>query len=256
MAPRHRRLLIGAGVLAIVAFAVALAAWQVSRARCFALDGDIVCRAETQAPLVALTFDDGPTQLGVDAVLPALERHGATATFFLVGAAVERRPDLARRIRAAGHELGNHSYTHQRMMLRPAAWYDSEIARTEAALARAGGGGSGLFRPPYGKKLLGLPQAVERAGLTMVMMDIEEPTTTDPAEYARKVVAAARPGSILLLHTMVRGNQTARDALPLILDGLKAKGLRPVSVGELMAGATRGTVSAPASDPGSGRSPL
>ena len=250
-----RLVLIGVAVVALLAAALA-AAWQVSRAPCFVLGGDITCRVETQAPLVALTFDDGPTQLGVDAVLPVLERHGATATFFLVGEAVERRPDLARRIRAAGHELGNHSYTHQRMMLRPADWYDSEIARTEAALARAGGGGSGLFRPPYGKKLWGLSQATRRAGLTMVMMDIKEPTTTDPAQYAREVVAAARPGSILLLHAMFRGNQTARDALPLILDGLKAKGLRPVSVGELMAGAggARGTVSAPASGPGSGRS--
>lgn len=251
-----RLVLIGVAVVALLAATVA-GLWQVSRARCFAPGGDIVCRVETQAPLVALTFDDGPTQLGVDAVLPVLERHGATATFFLVGEAVEKRPDLARRIRAAGHELGNHSYTHQRMMLRPAAWYDSEIARTEAALARAGGGGSDLFRPPYGKKLWGLPQAAERAGLTMVMMDIEEPTTTDPAQYAREVLAEARPGSILLLHAMFRGNQTARDALPLILDGLKAKGLRPVTVGELMASAegARGTVSAPASGPGSGRSP-
>lgn len=231
-----RLVLISVVTLAVVAAALA-GLWQVSRARCFALGGEIVCRVETQAPLVALTFDDGPTPLGVDAVLPVLERHGATATFFLVGKAVDARPDLARRIRAAGHELANHSYTHQRMMLRPAAWYDSEIARTEAALARAGGGGSGLFRPPYGKKLWGLPQATRRAGLTMVMMDIQEPTTSDPAQYAREVVAAARPGSILLLHAMFRGNQTARDALPLILDGLKAKGLRPVSVGELMASA-------------------
>lgn len=238
-----RLVLISVVTLAVVAAALA-GLWQVSRARCFALGGEIVCRVETQAPLVALTFDDGPTPLGVDAVLPVLERHGATATFFLVGKAVDARPDLARRIRAAGHELGNHSYTHQRMMLRPAAWYDSEIARTEAALARAGGG-SGLFRPPYGKKLWGLPQATRRAGLTMVMMDIEEPTTSDPAQYAREVVAAARPGSILLMHAMFRGNRTARDALPLILDGLKAKGLRPVSVGELMASAeARSRVSA------------
>jgi peptidoglycan/xylan/chitin deacetylase (PgdA/CDA1 family) len=239
-----RLVLIGVAVVALLA-ATLVGLWQVSRARCFALGGDITCRVETQAPLVALTFDDGPTQLGVDAVLPVLERHGATATFFLVGAAVERRPDLARRIRAAGHELGNHSYTHQRMMLRPADWYDSEIARTEAALARAGGGGSGLFRPPYGKKLWGLPQATRRAGLAMVMMDIEEPKTTDPAQYAREVLAEAQPGSILLLHAMFRGNQTARDALPLILDGLKAKGLRPVSVGELMASAEPGNTQAP-----------
>jgi peptidoglycan/xylan/chitin deacetylase (PgdA/CDA1 family) len=73
------------------------------------------------------------------------------------------------------------------------------------------------------------------------MIDVEEPTATDPAAYAREVVAQARPGSILLLHAMYRGNQTARDALPLILDGLQAKGLRAVSVGELIASAGAGT---------------
>jgi peptidoglycan/xylan/chitin deacetylase (PgdA/CDA1 family) len=226
--------LIGGAAALLLAAVAAAALWQVSRARCFVLVGDITCRVETRAALVALTFDDGPTDLGVDAVLPVLERHDATATFFLVGKQVEERPHLAARLRAAGHEIANHSFTHQRMIGRPGDWYDDEIARTEALLARAGGS-AGLFRPPYGKKLVGLPRATSRAGLRMVMIDVEEPTTTDPAEYAREVVAGARPGSILLLHAMYRANRTARDALPLILEGLRAKGLRAVSVGELIA---------------------
>lgn len=233
-----RRIVMSAALALVAAFGLAVATWQVSRARCFVLGGDITCRVGTKAPMVALTFDDGPTELGVNAILPILQRHGATATFFLIGKQVAARPDLAVRLKAAGHELANHSYTHSRMIGRPAGWYDDEIARTEAALARAGGG-SGLFRPPYGKKLWGLPQAVERAGLTMVMIDVEEPATTDPAEYARRVVADARPGSILLLHAMYGPNQTARDALPMILDGLKARGLKPVSVGELISSAER-----------------
>lgn len=233
----RRRLLIAVASILLTGAVAAAGLWQVSRSRCFVLGGEITCRVETTAPLVALTFDDGPTDLGVSQVLPILERHGVKATFFLVGAQVERRPDLARRIRDAGHELANHSFTHQRMMLRPAAWYDDEIARTEAALTRAVGEGSTLFRPPYGKKLWGLPRASERAGLRMVMMDVEEPTTTDPAQYAREVLDAVQPGSILLLHTMYGGNQTARDALPLILAGLKARGLQPVTASELIASA-------------------
>lgn len=230
------RVLVGGTAAVLVAAVAVVALWQVSRARCFVLVGDITCRVETRAALVALTFDDGPTDLGVEAVLPVLDRHGATATFFLVGKQVQERPHLAARLKAAGHEIANHSFTHQRMIGRPGAWYDDEIARTEALLARAGGS-AGLFRPPYGKKLVGLPRAVSRAGLRMVMIDVEEPTTSDPAEYARQMVAEAGPGSILLLHTMHRGNQTARDALPLILEGLQAKGLRAVSAGELIASA-------------------
>jgi peptidoglycan/xylan/chitin deacetylase (PgdA/CDA1 family) len=222
--------------------------WQVSRARCHVLWGDITCRVETEARTVALTFDDGPTDLGVDALLPILERHGATATFFLVGEAVERRPDLARRLAAAGHEMANHSWSHRQMLLRPGGWYDREIARTQVALAAAGGD-SRLFRPPYGKKLLGLPAAVDRAGLRMVTWDIEEPTTIDPVVYAREIVEQARPGSIIIMHPMFAGNAAAREALPLILDGLRRKGLTPVSASRLIASGKRGAPSAPSAGP-------
>lgn len=228
-----RRLLLIAAVLGVLA-AIAVGLWKLSRDRCLVLGGEVTCRVETAAPLVALTFDDGPTDLGVDAVLPVLERNGARATFFLVGEAVERRPDLARRLTAAGHEIANHSATHRQMILRTPRWYDDELARTGRALAAAGGT-SRLFRPPYGKKLIGLPQAVGRAGLTMVTWDIEEPTATDPAVYAREVVDQAQPGSIIIIHPMYRSGEHARQALPLILYGLKAKGLRPVTASELIA---------------------
>jgi peptidoglycan/xylan/chitin deacetylase (PgdA/CDA1 family) len=232
-----RRIIVGAVGALFVALGLAATAWQVSRASCIVLGGDVTCRVETRAPLVALTFDDGPTELGVDAVLPVLQRHGATATFFLIGEQVERRPDLARRIAGAGHEIANHSWSHRQMVGRLSGWYDRELARTQAALANAGGGSNRLFRPPYGKKLLGLPRAVSRAGLTMVTWDFEEPDATDAAAYAREVVRQARPGSIIIMHPMYRSNGAAREALPLILEGLEAKGLRAVSASQLMASA-------------------
>jgi len=222
---------LAAGALALIA---GLALWQVSRARCFSLAGPAICRVETSKPMVALTFDDGPTPLGVDAVLPTLEEHHAHATFFLIGGEVARRPDLAARLVRAGQEIGNHSFSHVRMVGRSRSFYDQEIERTDALLRRAGGS-PGLFRPPYGKKLIGLPLAVRRHGLRMVLWDVEDPHATSPEAFAGQVVAAARPGSIILLHTMYPANGTARQALPLILDGLQAKGLQVVSVGTLLA---------------------
>ena len=234
-----RRTLVLAGALALLAAGAGFGLYELSRARCFVLGGEVTCRVETTAPLVALTFDDGPTQAGLDAVLPVLQSRGATATFFLIGGEVEGRPDLAARLKAAGHEIANHSYSHRRMVGRPAGWYDQEIARTEALLADAGGSAR-LFRPPYGKKLFGLPRTTSRAGLRMVTWDVEEPQTSDPAAYARDIVEQARPGSIILMHPMYGANATAREALPLVLDGLSEKGLRAVSVGELLArGAAR-----------------
>ena len=232
---RRRWLLLGLGVLVVVA-AGFFAAWRISSQRCFVLTGHVTCRVETRAPLVALTFDDGPTDLGLDSLLPELARHHARATFFVIGETVARRPDLAARLIAAGHELGDHSYTHRRMVGRPGRWYDRELALTEARLAAAGSR-SRLFRPPYGKKLVGLPLAVERHGLRMITWDVEDPAATDPAAYARQVLAEVRPGSIILMHPMYPSNATARAALPLILDGLAAKGLKAVTVGELLGAA-------------------
>jgi peptidoglycan/xylan/chitin deacetylase (PgdA/CDA1 family) len=227
---------IGLGALAAVA-CLGAAGWgllQISRARCFVLAGHTTCRVETAAPVVALTFDDGPTPTGLDAILPALRSHGAHATFFLIGQDAQRRPEMVRALLAAGHEVGNHSWSHLRMVGRSGGFYDAELARTDTAL-RAAGADPKLFRPPYGKKLVGLPLAVERAGLTMITWDVEDPATQDPQVFARQVVDEARPGSIILVHAMYPSNTTARAALPAILDGLAAKGLKVGTVSELMA---------------------
>lgn len=224
------------GVLAGVAVIVGLlyGGYHLSRSRCFAVGAPVVCRVETTAPKVALTFDDGPTQLGLDRVLPDLERHGAKATFFVTGREAAARPDLLQSLAAAGHEIGNHSYSHKRMMLKSRGFYDREIARTEEVLARAGVA-SGLFRPPYSKKLFGLGPSVRAHGLKMITWDVEDPVTSDPQAFADQVLAKARPGSIILVHPMYRTNETGRQALPLILEGLKSKGLAVVTVGELLA---------------------
>lgn len=228
----RRFLVIVASALALLLVA-SVALWQVSRSRCFTLVGAVTCRVETSAPLVALTFDDGPTPLGVEHILPELERHGAHATFFLTGREAIQHPELVKAIVVAGHEVGNHSFTHQRMVGRSMSFYEDEVDRTQAALRREGAHSS-LFRPPYGKKLVGLPLAVKKARLRMVLWDVEDPATSDPAAFAKEVVATARPGSIILVHAMYSANGTARNALPAILTGLEGKGLKVVSAGELL----------------------
>ncbi len=232
-----RRRQLGLWSLAILSalLAIAFALSQVSKARCFALIGDLVCRVETDQRIVALSFDDGPTEHGVDWVLPILSRHEARATFFLIGAEVESRPALVRRLLAQGHEVGNHSFSHVRMVARLPGFYDKEIARTDAALRRAGAPGPVLFRPPYGRKLIGLPRAAERNGYRMIMWDVEDPAqAATPQDYAEAVLREVRPGSIILMHVMYRANRLAREALPLVVEGLRARGYRIVTVGELL----------------------
>lgn len=225
------RLVAAAALLLILA---ASALWKLSKARCFQLAGSVTCRVQTEQPRVALTFDDGPTPHGVASILPVLRAHGVRATFFLIGGEMARRPGLAARLKAEGHELGNHTWSHDRNILRSRAFYDAEIARTHALLLREGETRPTLFRPPYGKRLIGLPLAVEHAGYRMITWNVEEPTdATTPQDYARRIVEQARPGSIILIHAMY-GNRTAQQALPLVLEGLRRKGLQVGTVGELL----------------------
>lgn len=231
--------------IGLVAMALALVAagglWRASKARCFALAGEVVCRVETTRKIVALSFDDGPTPEGVEEVLRELEPRGIRATFFLIGKHIERHPEAAARLTAAGMELGNHSFSHRRMIFRTAGTYDAEIARTDALLRAAGARRPSLLRPPFGKRLWGFPLAAERAGYGVVMWDVEDDAEAhpDPRDYARDILERVRPGSIILIHPMYRHSTTARRALPLILDGLAARGYRVTTVSDLLVSGAR-----------------
>lgn len=233
---RTRKRLIAAGILLLAILAALYALYEISKAACFQLTGTTpICRIDTREKLIALTFDDGPTPQGVDAVLPVLQRYGARATFFLVGQEMANHPGLGARLIAAGNELGNHSYTHQRMVGLFPGPYEDEIRRTDALLRKEGEAHPTFFRPPNGKKLTGLPIAVDRTGYRTITWDHVDPmTAANPQAFADIILARVQPGSIVVLHPMYRTGQVTRDALPLILEGLKARGYRAVTVGELL----------------------
>mgnify|MGYP001078144398 CR=1 FL=1 len=124
-----------AAVLAVlIAPAMLFGAWKLSNAYTFQLFGGLVDSVETEAPVVALTFDDGPTAQFTAEVLEVLSQRQVKATFFVVGAALDRNPELGRQIVVGGHDLGNHSYSHTRLILRPLSFIRQEIEQTIAAL--------------------------------------------------------------------------------------------------------------------------
>lgn len=220
----------------VLLLALQMTLFEISRARCFSLVGEAICRVETRAPVVALTFDDGPTERGVELTRRVLRENGAHATFFLIGNEVAGREGLVRQLVADGHEIGNHSYSHPRMIFHWPGYYDDQISRADAILRRSGVPAPSLFRPPYGKKLIGLPNALARHNYRMIMWDVEDPPgATDPRAYAARIVRQARPGSIILMHVMYTPNDVAREALPLVVRGLRARGFRLVTVSELLA---------------------
>lgn len=210
---------------------------RLSKARTFQVFGDIVARVATEQKAVALTFDDAP--LAADAeVLRLLAREGVKATFYCIGANIEKDPAAAAAIAAAGHELGNHTYSHKRMVLKTPGFVAREIESTDALIRAAGYKGPVTFRPPYGKKLLALPWYLGRRGVTTVTWDLE-PDTFFPGDAARieeYVLNGAAPGSIILLHALC-GEACAADraALPGIIKGLKSRGYSFVTVSRLLA---------------------
>jgi len=115
---RARRVFISALVTLGAALGLAWAAWKLSNSRSYQLFGQLLTRVETNDSVVALTLDDGPIPVYTDSVLKILADSNVHATFFVVGAALAEHMDLGRRIVQGGHELGNHSYTHHRLVLR------------------------------------------------------------------------------------------------------------------------------------------
>ncbi|MDR6982236.1 peptidoglycan/xylan/chitin deacetylase (PgdA/CDA1 family) [Rheinheimera pacifica] len=230
-------------ITAVVLLATLYGIWQLSSARSYQLFGELVHRVDTNDKVIALTFDDGPSKRYTDQVLAILSAEQVTATFFVTGKETKQNLPQARQLLAAGHQLGNHSYNHPRMLLMSPTAVASEIEQTDAAIRSAGYKGDILFRPPYGKKLLVLPWYLAKHNRTTIMWDLEPETDPKLANNAQSMVAYvinnAKPGSIVLLHVMYQSRQASREALPQIIQGLKQKGYRFVTVDELLAAGSK-----------------
>ena len=217
--------------------AAAVGLYLLMNARCYQLLGDLVCHGANDHKHIALTFDDAPSEHTSDAVLAVLAEKNVKATFFMIGENMARHPQAAQRIAAAGHELGNHSYSHRRFLLRSPAFIAREIEDTNTLIRAAGYHGPIHFRPPYGKKLLGLPWYLARHHITTVMWDSEPARQQPPSVEAitAAALAQAHNGAIILLHPFCPDACRAeREALPHIIDGLRAQGYTLTTVSELL----------------------
>jgi peptidoglycan/xylan/chitin deacetylase (PgdA/CDA1 family) len=190
---------------------------------------------------VALTFDDGPDPEVTPAVLDELKRHGARASFFVIGKSLAARPALGRRMSAEGHVVANHSWQHSYMQnFRLHRWQAEELTRAERAIETATGHPSTrLYRAPVGMKTGDLARAVEALGLRVVAWSVHSRDTLDPdpAAMARRVLRHIRGGDIVLLHDGSRvpgGHKQCAEAVRLILAGLREKGLKCVTLTELL----------------------
>jgi peptidoglycan-N-acetylglucosamine deacetylase len=194
----------------------------------------LVYRVETQRPLVALSFDDGPDARFTPQVLDILERHGAKATFFLIGERALRHPELVARIKAAGHEVGNHYFRDTSALLDSNAEFLAHLDETERALGIAGA--PKLFRPPGGVAWPGQLELAQSRGYVCVLGSAyPHDPAHPPVWYIRWLtIKNLAPGAIVILHDGISDPSRGIAALPDILSAGRAKGLQFVSVGTLM----------------------
>jgi peptidoglycan/xylan/chitin deacetylase (PgdA/CDA1 family) len=199
--------------------------------------GLVVHRLQTTDKVVALTFDDGPSDEHTIEVLDMLNRLDVKATFFLSGSSVAAHPQTSAQIAARGHDLGNHGYSHERMLFRSQAWIADEIDRTDDLLRATGYKGRIFFRPPYGKQFISLLWYLRSENRTLINWDINadrSPRSKDAESIAAYVIDAVQPGSIVLLHVMWHSRQASRDALPLIVQGLRERGYRFMRLSQML----------------------
>jgi cellulose synthase/poly-beta-1,6-N-acetylglucosamine synthase-like glycosyltransferase/peptidoglycan/xylan/chitin deacetylase (PgdA/CDA1 family) len=219
-------------------------------------DVTVVRRGRPAKKTIALTFDDGPDPEFTPAVLDILARKGVTATFFVIGSRVEREPELAKRLTAQGHEIGNHSFSHADLSRVPGRRADLEIRATNLLLEATTGRATALFRPPYrsddhpdAEDVVSI-LAGQRNGVSVVT------STIDPRDWAgtraRAMVdqvlaqAEADGSGVVLLHDGGGDRRETIAALEPIIDGLRARGFRFVQIHDVFGGAPMDLVNPPA----------
>lgn len=194
----------------------------------------VVKRVHTSKKVVALTFDDGPHPLTTKELLAVLQAKQVHATFFVLGSSVEKHKALLGNIVAGGHEVANHSYSHQHLNKMPKQEAMAEVEKAEGVICGQAPKPT-LFRPPGGGYNDRLVEELHQRGYAMVLW------TIDPRDWDRRsvdqvvatVVNKAEPGAIILLHEGQAAVSTPK-AVAQIIDQLRAQEYQFVTVGELM----------------------
>jgi len=191
---------------------------------------------------IALTFDDGPHPRGTPAVLDILGGAGVTATFFLVGEQVERWPEIAADIAAAGHEIALHGYRHRNLLMRTPAGIAADLDRAMAVIGATTDREPACYRPPYGVFSPAALAAVQRLGLAPLLWSrwgCDWRARETPQRVARRATRDLTAGDVILLHDADHYScdgswRTTVAALPLVLAAIAATGEPLVGVSHSM----------------------
>jgi len=151
---------------------------------------------------LALTYDDGPNDPHTNRLMAVLDRHGVRATFFLIGQSVESHPHIARSLVAAGHAIGNHSYSHPDLTTLSATEVRDELRRATCAIEDVMDVTPALFRPPFGRRNQGVLEIARELGMTPVMWSAAayDWTATSHEDLANTLRSQIRGGEVIQFH--------------------------------------------------------
>ncbi|MGM7637159.1 polysaccharide deacetylase family protein [Bacillus sp. Hm123] len=228
-----KKKLIRIGIGIVVVFVLMIGTYKLMNSRTYQLFGSLTNQVETTQKVVALTFDDGPTK-NTDQILQLLNKYNVKATFFLIGEEIEKNLEETKKIVEAGHQIGNHTFSHQRMIFKTPSYIKEEIEKTDQLIQMAGYSEEIDFRPPNGKKLVGLPYYLNKHNRETITWNLEPDTyyttASDKVAYVREHI---QPGSIILMHPMYDDTGKELQAAEGILQTLLNEGYTFVTVDEL-----------------------
>jgi len=200
----------------------------------------IVWRGDPEKAKIALTFDDGPHAVTTPLLIETLKGSDTAATFFLVGKHIESHPEIARALLEAGHEIGNHTYSHASLSFLTSRQVRDEISRAEKAIEDLTGTSSHVLRPPNGFFSRRVLDIAEKMGYRVVIGDVypRDPHRPGAGKIIARVIKRTQNGSIIILHD---GGNTRRvdrsqtlSAVAEFIPRLKDCGFKFVTLSELL----------------------
>ncbi|NLV16035.1 MAG: polysaccharide deacetylase family protein [Syntrophomonadaceae bacterium] len=202
-------------------------------------EGIIISQVSTSQKVIAFTFDDGPNPDATLQVLEVLKQHDAKATFFVLGIHAQEYPHLVKSIQLAGHEIGNHGFSHKIKEYNNTSFAESDIKQSEDVITRITGTRPRLLRPPGGflsRDLIKYCLEEELQVITWTWQaDYKDWKSTDSSYLAEQIVTGIQPGQIILLHDGGQNRQIMIKALTQALPELSDLGYSFVTISQLLA---------------------
>lgn len=191
---------------------------------------EIVRPFDPTKPMVALTFDDGPSKRYTASILDALKEHNASATFFVLGSNAENAPDLLQRMILEGNEIGNHTYSHKQLTTLSKAGVEEEISEGRECIYQITNVYPQVLRPPYGSNSDVVASCANGARIVTWTLDTRDWKDRDAKVIVDRIMSQVKDGDIILMHDLYASSAAAAS---IAIERLQEAGYQLVTVSQL-----------------------